>query len=152
MGTKDEAFESGDIGRRDAFERGQTGRRDAFESGQAGRRDAFEREAFERGRREAFTTAEIDSHERRLNLINGSIEKHAREAVRLRNSISGLSDKVDALAASLATKAAVEADRDRQLKRANDQQISNRTFWLGVATIMVTLLIAVVSSHIGVFR
>lgn len=105
-----------------------------------------ERAAFKRGQREASIDAELDSHEKRLNAINGSIERNVREAANLRRTIEALGDRIDEIAAHLATKAAVETDRNDQLKRANDQQISNRTFWLGVTAIIVTLIAAFVAS------
>ena len=110
-----------------------------------------EQEAFERGRRQAHLDAELESHEKRLNAINGSIEKHARNADALRGSIGELKDKFDDLAARLETWRAVEASRAEQLKRANEQQISTRSFWLGVTAIIAALVASVLSAQGGVF-
>ena len=106
----------------------------------------LEQEAFERGRRGAFVDAAIDSHEKRLNAINGSIDRHARETLKLRGSVEDLRDQFKEFTGAVAARAAVEADRAKQLERANDQQISNRTFWLGVITIVVMIVAAFIAS------
>jgi hypothetical protein len=105
--------------------------------------------AYALGRREADVDAHLRSHENRLNAINGSIEKHAKNAAALSASIDELGDKIDRVAASLVTRDAVEAERTDQLKRANEKQISNKMFWLGVAAIIATILGAIIASHGG---
>lgn len=108
-----------------------------------------QREAFERGRRQAHVDGELEQHERRLNAINGSIDRTARNVGALRDTVEEVRDEVGALASQLATRVAVEASRNEELKKANEQQISNRTFWLGVAAIIATVLAAVISVHGG---
>lgn len=101
--------------------------------------------AYTQGRRDADVDAHLRSHEKRLNAINGSIEKHARNAEALKNSITELGEKVDAVAATLVTQKAIEADRVQQIKDANEQQISTKQFWLGVATICVMITLGVMT-------
>jgi hypothetical protein len=97
--------------------------------------------AYQQGRRDSDVDARLLSHERRLNAINGSIEKHARNAAALRDSMERLGDKIDQVAASLVTAKAVETDRVDQIRRANEKQISNKMFWLGVATICAMIFV-----------
>lgn len=105
--------------------------------------------AYQQGRRDSDVDSRLLSHERRLNLINGSIERHARQAEALKNSILELGDKIDKIDANLATRAALEAERVKQVQEANEKQISNKMFWLGVAAIIATILGAVIASHLG---
>lgn len=104
------------------------------------RADRAELLAFQRGVRQAEVDARLASHEARLNAINGSIERHARNAGALRDSVEAVDEKVDQVINTLNAQRAVEESRVKQLKDANEQQISNRNFWLGVAVIVVTLL------------
>jgi hypothetical protein len=97
--------------------------------------------AYQQGRRDSDVDARLLSHERRLNAINGSIEKHARNAAALRDSMERLGDKIDQIAASIDTAKAVETDRVDQIRRANEKQISNKMFWLGVATICAMIFV-----------
>lgn len=105
--------------------------------------------AYETGRREAQVDARLGSHEARLNAVNGSIERNARNTEALRESVDALGDKVDGIKAALETRAALEADRVKQVKEANEKQISVKQFWLGVATICAMLLVAFLA-HGGV--
>jgi chromosome segregation ATPase len=105
------------------------------------REDRAKQLAYQQGRRDSDVDARILSHERRLNAINGSIERHANEAAALKNSIVQLADKIDEVMAELKTKKAVEADRVKQIKAANEKQISNKMFWLGVATICAMIFV-----------
>jgi predicted nuclease with TOPRIM domain len=105
--------------------------------------------AYQQGRRDSDVDARLRSHENRLNAINGSIDRHANEAKALRNSIDDLGDKIDAVNQSLATKAALEAERVKQIAQANDKQISTKAFWLGVAAIMAAILGPYLASHGG---
>ena len=104
--------------------------------------------AYAQGRRDSDVDSRLRSHENRLNAINGSIERHANEAAKLRESIGGLGDKIDAVNQSLATRAALEAERVKQIEKANDKQISTKAFWLGVAAI-VAAIIAPIIAHGG---
>jgi predicted nuclease with TOPRIM domain len=105
--------------------------------------------AYQQGRRDSDVDARLRSHENRLNAINGSIERHAHQAAKLRESIEDLGDKIDAVNQSLATKAALEAERVKQIAQANDKQISTKAFWLGVAAIMAAILGPYLASHGG---
>jgi uncharacterized coiled-coil protein SlyX len=106
--------------------------------------------AYAKGKRDAEVDSRLASHEARLAAINGSIERHARNVDALRASLDGLGDKFDGLAASLDTRAAIEKDRVEQIRTANEKQISNRTFWLGVLAITATILAAFIASSHGV--
>jgi phage shock protein A len=106
--------------------------------------------AYAFGRREADVDAHLRSHENRLDAINGSIEKHAKNAGELRDSIEDVKDMVEGIAAALATAKAVEADRVDQVKQANEKQISNRTYWLGVATICAMIIVGLYAKSHGV--
>jgi hypothetical protein len=105
--------------------------------------------AYAQGRREADVDAHLRSHEKRLNAINGSIEKHAINAAKLGDSIEEVRTMVERIEASLATNAAVEADRVQQVKQANDKQISRHAYWLGVAGLILTGVAIVISILIG---
>lgn len=106
--------------------------------------------AFEAGRRKAIVDGRLDSAEAKLDALNKSIEKHARNAEALRAAIDQLDDKVSAVMTQLATQAAVEADRVAQFKKANEKQISTRMFVIGVVAIMATIVAAFISSgHFG---
>jgi chromosome segregation ATPase len=104
--------------------------------------------AYEQGRRDSDVDSRLRSHENRLNAINGSIERHAHQAAKLRESIEDLGDKIDAVNQALSTKAALEAERNKQLETANDKQISTKAFWLGVAAI-VAAIVAPIIAHGG---
>jgi phage-related minor tail protein len=110
-------------------------------------RDRAFKVAYTQGRRDADVDSHLRDHENRFKAINGSIEKHAQNAQALKDSISELSEKVDGIAGTLVTRDAVEADRNRQLKEANEKQISRRTFWLGVTAICATVLVGFLKSH-----
>jgi chromosome segregation ATPase len=104
--------------------------------------------AYQQGRRDSDVDARLRSHENRLNAINGSIERGAREAAALRGSVDALGDKIDAVNSALATKAALEAERTKEIEKANDKQISTKAFWLGVGAI-VAAIIAPIIAHGG---
>jgi gamma-glutamyl:cysteine ligase YbdK (ATP-grasp superfamily) len=113
-------------------------------------RDRAFKVAYTQGRRDADVDSHLRDHENRFRAINGSIEKHAENAQALKDSISELSEKVDGVAATLATREALDAARTQQLKDANEKQISNRTFWLGVVTICVMVLVGILAKSHGV--
>lgn len=102
--------------------------------------------AAEAGYRRAVVDSQLSAHQRRLDAINGSIEKHARNAEALKNSITALSEKLDGVIATLATQAAIEKDRVAQITKANEKQISTRMFVIGVVAIIATILAAFIAS------
>jgi chromosome segregation ATPase len=112
--------------------------------------------AYAQGRREADVDAHLRSHENRLNAINGSIEKHARNAAKLEATMDkrcdAIEDKLDELLTAHATQTAVEADRVAQVKTANDKQISKRNYWLGVIGVVLTgigiILAVLIGTHV----
>lgn len=113
-----------------------------------------EKLAYAAGRRDADVdshlrdhAAQIRSHEERLNRINGSIDRNAQETVALRAVVEALDGKVDAVVTALEKKAAVEQERNRLFGEANEKQISNRTFVLGVVTICVVLVIGMATVY-----
>lgn len=109
--------------------------------------------AYAQGRREADVDAHLRSHEKRLNAINGSIEKQAVNAAALEATMDkrcdSIEEKLDELISANAARNAVEADRVVQITRANDKQISRRAFWLGIAGLVLTGLAIVISILIG---
>lgn len=107
-----------------------------------------EKLAYAAGRRDAEVDVTLRSHEKRLNAINGSIERHAQATFSLGQKvdaqgerIEAIDGKLDQVVATLATNAAVEQDRVKQVRDANEKQISSRTFWVGVAAICATLIV-----------
>lgn len=113
-----------------------------------GRAAAEALSSFEQGRRDATIDAQLASHEKRLNAINGSIDRHAQNAGKLHASIEELRDDINRVAATIDKNSAIEQERNKQLKVANDKQISARTFVLGVLAILVpivTLIITIIA-------
>jgi len=110
----------------------------------AHRDEQFRQLAYSQGRRDADVDARLFSHEKRLNAINGSIEKHAQNAERLSRAIErthdALESKIDTLLAAQATNAAIEADRQKNLQQSSEQHLNKRTFLLGTVTVVVMLL------------
>jgi uncharacterized protein (DUF2132 family) len=108
--------------------------------------------AYQQGRRDSDVDSRLRSHENRLNAINGSIERSAVNAARLEetagNRFDALEVKLDGLISTNAARDAVEAERVKQIEKANDKQISTKAFWLGVAAI-VTAIIAPIIAHGG---
>lgn len=96
----------------------------------------------------------IRSHEQRLNAINGSIERHARNAEKLTHTVEALDEKLDVLIANQTTRDAVEADREEHAGDAEKKRLDRRTFLLGIWTIAVMLfvgmggmVVALIASH-----
>lgn len=77
--------------------------------------------AYMQGRRDADVDTKLLAHERRLNAVNGSIEKHAQNAAKLEKTIErtreALEAKIDSLIAAQSARAAVEDDRERRATR-----------------------------------
>lgn len=110
--------------------------------------------AFEEGRYRERIDGRLNSHEKRLNAINGSIDRAATQTTEMRESIDKVHQAIGELVAAQATRDAVELARAKQLKDANEKQISGRQFWIGVAMIVVTLIVGVIAQHnihIGAF-
>lgn len=91
--------------------------------------EAAEQRAFERGQQSAKLKAQVDSHERRLNAINGSISRHADEARNLAETVTKLGEDFRTSVA-VATARAVEAKE--AAKEAAERQVSTRTFVFGL--------------------
>ena len=113
-----------------------------------------EKAAYLQGRRDSDVDGRLHDHEKRLMAINGSVEKHARNAAALQRSMEEIAEelgmKIDRIVARLDKRDAVEADRVEQVKKANEKQISNKQFWLGVVTICVMILVALLAKvHFG---
>lgn len=119
--------------------------------------------AYDEGIRRASIDGQLSSHEERLNRINGSIDRHAKSVEDLRNDFTkktdSIQDEVDKLGTSLGNKIddisnkimtsdAIEKDRNSQLTRANDQQVSKRMYYVGIGTLvfmMASLIVAVIA-------
>jgi uncharacterized protein (DUF885 family) len=109
--------------------------------------------AYAQGRREADVDAHLRSHENRLNAINGSIEKHARNSAKLEATMDkrcdSIEEKLDSLIAANAARDAVEEDRVAQVKQANEKQVSNRNYVLGVIGVVLTGIGIIIAILIG---
>jgi hypothetical protein len=116
--------------------------------------------AYAQGRRDADVDSRLLDHERRLVAINGSIKRHAETTASLQSSVDrireSLEGKIDKMLAAQDTRTAVEADRIKEeekrtaeLKRANDRQISQHAWIIGVGTIVLMLLGLIATVLIG---
>jgi chromosome segregation ATPase len=130
----------------------------------ADERDRRAREiAFEEGRHRERIEGRLNSHEQRLNAINGSIDRAAEATEALEETVRALHAQIEMLVNEQRTRDELEkfraaerklADEKRteQVRLANQQQISRRDFMLGVAilTVMILGLIATVltSTHL----
>jgi hypothetical protein len=105
--------------------------------------------SYQQGRRDADVDMRLLSHERRLNRINGSIEKHAESVDELRHTMDGrcdsIEEKIDEVIAAQHARDAVEADREQQGERAAQRIFSRRTLLIGFWTVAVMLLAVIVS-------
>lgn len=127
------------------------------------RRTGDRERAIEEGRRRERVDGRLNSHEARLNAINGSIDRGTRATNELRNTVSALHEEVSTLVADLKTRDAIEAERaeqqakadakrTEQVRIANEKQVSTRAFVIGVGLIVVSILVALYaksSIHIG---
>jgi sugar-specific transcriptional regulator TrmB len=102
------------------------------------------------GRREAEVDGRLDAHEKRLNAINGSIDRAAKRSEETTHGLSQLSEKVDALIAQQHTREAVADALRQEVKRANEKQIGKIGFYISTAAVVVTLLGVIFSVLIGV--
>jgi uncharacterized protein (DUF885 family) len=109
--------------------------------------------AYAQGRREADVDAHLRSHENRLDAINGSIEKHARNVAKLEATMDKrcdtIEDKLDALLTANSAREAVEQDRVAQVTQANEQSISKRSYWLGIFGLIVAILMLAATVLVG---
>lgn len=99
--------------------------------------------AYQQGRRDADVDTRLLSHEKRLNAINGSIERHAQNAAKLAAGLErtreSLESKIDSLIASQATHAALDAQRAQQQQQDGVSLVNARMFVIGVVTVVVML-------------
>lgn len=94
--------------------------------------------AEERGRRQQEVDGRLDDHERRLNAINGSIERSARAQ-------EVLGERVDEVLSKMKTAEEVSSALAKSAQDAVTKQLSRREFWLGVLAIAGALL----GPHLG---
>lgn len=87
--------------------------------------EAAEQRAFERGQNSARLKAEVEAHERRLNMINGSIARHAQATENLAATVNNLS-------ADFRQSIAVAQARAKDAAEAAERQVSTRTFLVGL--------------------
>lgn len=101
-------------------------------------RRAREREiqsAFEAGQRKQLVDTQLNSHEARLNALNGSLERTAEQLSALKDVVRKMLDAIEA--------------RDEFEKEAVDHQISNRMFWSGIAMMIIVLAgVILAAAHI----
>lgn len=122
--------------------------------------DLATQQAYQQGRRDADVDARLLGHERRLNAINGSIERHAKNAEKLAHTMDsrcdGIEDKLDALITAQQTRDAIEEDRQKteaEAEESAERGLSHKQFWLGTiiiasATVLAAVLAAVVTAVI----
>lgn len=140
-------------------------RSDKLEEMRSDRAEALEDMRTERARRLAVDDAIQKERtenrfvllESKMKAMNAAIDRTGRQYETLNRSVTALDDRLDTIATTLTTAAAVDADRVRQeaartdeLKRANDNALTNRSFKLGVIAVVLTLLGVIASVLIGV--
>ena len=101
--------------------------------------------AEQRGRRQQVVDGRLDEHDRRLNAINGSVERSAKAQEVLGQRVAGVERRIDEVLAKMKTAEEVSAALAKSAQDAVTKQISRREFWLGVAAIAA----AIVGPHIG---
>lgn len=84
-----------------------------------------EQRAYQRGQASMAMQGQIESHERRLNAINGTIERGTQTTRALTQEIADLRN-------SFEQSVAVTAARAADAKKAAEAQVSTRTFLLGL--------------------
>lgn len=99
--------------------------------------------AYERGRREQQVDGRLDSHDRHLATINGSIQQGAEATERVEN-------KVDALAAQIATEGAIGKALAHQATDAINRAMSRRDALVGAGVLGAMLLGTFVTALIAV--
>jgi len=87
-----------------------------------------------RGRREQLVDSQLNSHEARLNAINGSIRRSAEAQ-------EGTNRELQKLSSQIERNEAVAKEREKA-------SVSRREFWLGVAAVIAILLGAIISSGV----
>lgn len=84
-----------------------------------------EQRAFQRGQATAKMKGQLDSHEQRLNAINGSIERGAKAQ-------EETNERLKALKAAFETSIAIATARAEDAKTAAEKQVSTRGYVLGL--------------------
>ena len=87
--------------------------------------ESAEDRAFRRGQASARLKSAVDSHEQRLNAINGSIDRLSRE--------------VSEMKAAFERSVAITAARAQDAKTAAEKQVSTRTFVLGLIGAVIAI-------------
>ncbi len=98
-----------------------------------------------RGRRQQVVDGRLDDHDRRLDAINGSIERSARAQEHLGEKVAGVENGLKEVLAKMKTAEAVSSALAKSAQDAVSKQLSRREFWLGVAAITAALL----GPHLG---
>jgi hypothetical protein len=100
------------------------------------------RQAEERGRRQQIVDGRLNDHDRRLNAINGSIERGAKATEAIQRDVGSIMGK-------LRTSEEVAKALARATERAAASQVSRRDWWIGVALVMVALFgVFVQAAHV----
>lgn len=126
--------------------------------------------AYQAGQRQAEMGAQLAAHEKRLNTINGSIERGATNSYELAGQVQRLRDEASALATQMqrmreesatrdevlakrldafmaeqSTAKAVAVAQTQSIKEAAAKQISTRGFAVGVSAVFVALMGVIVA-------
>lgn len=112
--------------------------------------------AFAEGYKAAETHATLANHERRLNAINGSIERHAKQAAALARSVDELRDEFAAGRALDEKRHAVSEALADYVQSTKSKQVSARGFRLGLIVAVVvgvlgsvsTIIAALIAAHV----
>lgn len=94
--------------------------------------ETAEDRAFQRGQAAAKMKGQLESHEKRLNAINGSIERSASAQERT-------SERLESLRAAFEQNIAIAQARAEDAKQAAERQVSTRTFLLGLVGAVVAI-------------
>jgi septal ring factor EnvC (AmiA/AmiB activator) len=110
--------------------------------------EAAEERAFQRGQSSAKLRSQVESHERRLDAINGSIDRHARAQEQTNDRLDELSANVRESTAVAKARADVAAEL---AKRAASNTVDKRTFLISltVATMAVASVLIGALALIG---
>jgi chromosome segregation ATPase len=100
------------------------------------------RDAYDRGRVEARTASHLAEHDRHLERLERAYQEALTALEGLRQALANLQSEIQSIREEAVARENVDKALHAQVKEANEKQISNRTFWLGVAAIVVSILVA----------
>jgi len=116
--------------------------------------DAALQLARESGARRQRVDGSLREHEERLDAINGSIARGAAALEAVKENQGAMDRKIDRIIQSQVSRDEVDAaraqerkimddHRTRELRAANEKQITTRQFVFGILTLVLTIILAV---------